>query len=367
MTDPQRIAIVTSAFPPTTGGVPTHTMALASHLGEDDRLRIDVLTHQVHDKPAEAGPSTFEVRRFPTILDGLNAQSPAMWAWIARHSDEYDVVHVHGYHTLTSLPATLLSRTTVVFTPHYHGTGHSPLRAWIHPLYRRLGSRIMGKAAAVICVSDPEASLLVDHFPFVAAKVTVIPNGIEPARIRAATPIHRESPFLLVVGRLEHYKQVDRVIEALPHLEARPDLVIVGSGPASLDLARLARECRVEARVTFLHDVSHAELYGLMRAAHTVVTMSTQEAFGMVLAEGVAAGARVVASDIAAHRYVVTLGERPPIDLVPADIAPTGLAVHLDDSLRQPRPMHPTVMPSWAEVSRRTSELYEAVSPRTGH
>ena len=224
---------------------------------------------------------------------------------------------------------------------------------------------MMRKAAAIICVSDPESRLVADHFPSVTDKISVIPNGVDLRRIERAAPRPRKRPFLLFVGRLEEYKQVDRVIGALPLTRGQPDLVIVGTGPEGPHLARLTEDLGVVDRVTFLHDLADEELYGLMRAAHTVVTMSTEEAFGLVLAEGLAAGACVVASDIPAHRYVKSLDDQAPVTLVPMDSGPEVLAGRLDDSLRQPRPGQPAAMPLWSEVSRRTLALYGSVIGRT--
>ena len=183
---------------------------------------VDVLTHATDGRSRLATMSGVTVRSFPAVFGGLNAQSPALWAWIVAHSQQYDIVHVHSYHALGALPSTLLSRTKVVFTPHYHGTGHTPFRAWVHPTYRVIGGLMMRKAAAIICVSDPESRLVADHFPSVTDKISVIPNGVDLRRIERAAPRPRKRPFLLFVGRLEEYKQVDRVIGALPLTRGSP-------------------------------------------------------------------------------------------------------------------------------------------------
>ena len=40
----------------------------------------------------------------------------------------------------------------LVFTPHYHGTGHTPFRTFLHRLYRGAGATVRA-AHAIICVS----------------------------------------------------------------------------------------------------------------------------------------------------------------------------------------------------------------------
>ena len=185
-----RIAFVCAHYAPMIGGVEKHVVEIATRmaaLGED----VDVLTH------AEAGGGLpaleqvdgVNVRRFPVPIPSSNyAFSPALSRYLHRNGSSYDVVHAHGYHALPALQATLAKPRTLIFTPHYHGTGHSPFRKLLHPPYRRLGGMIFARAARTIAVSPPEARLILSHFPDVEPRLAVIPNGVDQQALDAAVP-----------------------------------------------------------------------------------------------------------------------------------------------------------------------------------
>src|SRR5262249_21328590 len=157
---------------------------------------------------------------------------------------------------LPALAAALGGHGPLVFTPHYHGTGHSPLRRFLHVPYRPLGATIFARAACTICVSEAEAALVRRHFPRAAGRLWLIPNGVEVGALGPAEPYPVDRTVILSVGRLETYKNVHAVLEALPYLDERFVLRVVGDGPARADLEALADRLRLRGRVAFLGRVS---------------------------------------------------------------------------------------------------------------
>jgi glycosyltransferase involved in cell wall biosynthesis len=150
----------------------------------------------------------------------------------------------------------------------------------------------------VIAVSEWESEQLATDFDVDA---TVIQNGVDGERFAQAQPIERGRPYLLTVGRLVEYKGVQHVIRAMVELPEY-DLLVAGSGPYQEVLMQIARENGVENRVNFLGYVDEEELPGLYAGADVYVTMSEFEAYGMTVAEALAAGTPCVVREVGGLR-----------------------------------------------------------------
>ena len=363
-TRPVRVALVTPGYPPRIGGVEVHVAALAAGLAADG-YAVTVLSQMVSDDPAPRRETTddgVEIHRFPDVLRSLRFPvAPGLRAYLRRHADEFDVVHAHSFHAWPALVAATAAQRTFVFTPHYHGVGHTATARLAHLVYDPLASRIFRRADRIICVSGIEAVKLQADYPSTRATTVIIPNGIDLASIDAATPRVSDHPVVLVAGRIEEYKQVDLVVSAMAHLSHDAELVVVGDGPARRSVERVAAGTATRRPVRFLGRIGEDELRSWQRTASLTVCMSKEEAFGMVAAEGVASGSTVLASDIPAHRELAgRVGER--ITLVRAEIAPQPLAALMDTVLGSERPPPvPTGVPlflDWTDVVDRTERAY---------
>ncbi|GIM91665.1 glycosyltransferase family 4 protein [Paractinoplanes toevensis] len=357
-----RIGVVTSAYHPEVGGVETHARRLCAALvaaGDE----VEVLTQ--HAVSTDETIDGVLVRRFPLTVAAPNYRfSTALWRYLRGHAGRYDVLHAHSYHALAAVPAALTNRTPLVFTPHYHGTGHSLLRRALHPIYRPIGRRIVARSHRLIAVTHAERELLVRHFPEARARIVVIPNGTDPAR--TAEPIDEPGRGILCVGRLERYKRVDRVIRAMTHLGDDHRLDVVGAGPARDELEQLARRLGLsDDRVRFHGRLPEDVFAARMAAAAAAVSASAHEAFGMAVADALAAGLPTVASFIPAHRELAVMaGSGVPLWLVnPDDEVALADALRLAASTgRADLGRHP--LPTWSDVVLETREVYASVAPR---
>jgi rhamnosyl/mannosyltransferase len=79
------------------------------------------------------------------------------------------------------------------------------------------------------------------------------------------------------------------------------ELWLVGDGPLKLELQSLAAELRVTDKVKFWGEVSDDDLPALLQACDIFVfpSITTNEAFGLVLVEAMACGKPSVACDLA--------------------------------------------------------------------
>jgi glycosyltransferase involved in cell wall biosynthesis len=136
--------------------------------------------------------------------------------------------------------------------------------------------------------------------------VTVITNGLDHARYRP-TPV-RPAPVILSLGRIERYKRIDVVVEAMPRILAAVPaarFVVVGRGDALPELQRHARELGVSDAIEFRGFVDEDEKVALYQSARVFVNPSEKEGWGLTVMEANACGVPVVASDAPGLRDAV--------------------------------------------------------------
>jgi glycosyltransferase involved in cell wall biosynthesis len=305
-----RVGLVVPRFAPFHGGVETYTVQAATALAAKG-AEVTVVTQVPRGArlPLREAHDGYTVERhylpFGEILD---VPSPAA-ARAARRSRRFDVVWVHSYHTLLAWLAAEQAKAPVVFTPHYHGVGHTSLRQALHRAYRPAGRRLMAVSRRIVAVTDAEASLILRDFPrqVQREKITVVPPAVADP-VRGRRPYPSQSPIVLSVARQEPYKRTDLLIRAVVELRNRgvpARLVVVGQGCGLGAYRQLAARLGTHDVVTFTGAVDEETLGRWWASASLYATASLQEAFGIGLAEALVAGLPVVASGIPAHREVV--------------------------------------------------------------
>jgi glycosyltransferase involved in cell wall biosynthesis len=354
--------MVTPYYAPHVGGVETHVQAIAEGLvgvGVD----VEILT-QGRTRSVRRDSDKLTVRTFRTVVPSdAYPVAPALWAYLYRARRDYDVVHAHGYHGAAALGAAAATGLPVVFTPHFHGGGHTAFARILHRAYGRLGARLFRRADRIICVSRAEAALVTAHHPGTQAKLRVIPNGVDLAGLRGAEPYPTTRPVILSVGRLAPYKHVEVALDATEHHTTDCELVIIGTGP---ELPRLERAARSSSRVRVLGPVSDEERLRWQRSADIVVSLSEHEAFGLTLLEGLTVGARAVVTDIAAHREVAELaGAGDAVAFVPCPPNSEQVAGALRRVLAFPDRRPPPEVPwTWGRAAAAAREVYDEVAGR---
>jgi glycosyltransferase involved in cell wall biosynthesis len=142
-----------------------------------------------------------------------------------------------------------------------------------------------------------------------------VPEPIDLAEWRrrfAAVPARQSpAPTVLAVARMYPRKRLDDLLAAalvlrprIPALRVR----IVGEGPESARLRRLARDLGLGDTVTFLGEISRQVLAVEYVGADCFCLPTVQEGFGIVFTEAMAAGLPVVACRAAAVPEVVEDG-----------------------------------------------------------
>jgi glycosyltransferase involved in cell wall biosynthesis len=227
----------------------------------------------------------------------------------ASRSGRFDVVWVHNYHTPLAWLVAEQAKAPVVFTPHYHGVGHTPLRQAMHRPYRLAGRRLMGASRRIVVDTDVEAALVLQDFPreVQPEKITVIPPPVSDP-VGGSQPYPGESQVVLTIARQEPYKRTDLLVRAAVELRSQgvpARLVVVGDGSGMAAYRELAARLEAQDVVTFAGLVDDETLGRWWASASVYATASRQEAYGIGLAEALLAGLPTVASDIPAHREVI--------------------------------------------------------------
>jgi glycosyltransferase involved in cell wall biosynthesis len=207
-----------------------------------------------------------------------------------------------------------------------------------------------------------ESELLLRRYPSVEPRLSIVPLGVDSLSLLAAEPFEADRPIVLVAGRLEPYKRVDTAIRAFASMRKDAHLVVCGTGSHRTALERLVGELGIAAKVTFRGQVSGGELRRWQRTATSTLSLSSREAFGLVLLESAVAGSRIVASDIPAHGELAQrLGcVGACVAVVPPDVA--AVAAALDSQVEMGRLMTlPDNGFGWSTMTRRFEAIYKSV------
>jgi glycosyltransferase involved in cell wall biosynthesis len=123
--------------------------------------------------------------------------------------------------------------------------------------------------------------------------------GIDPCRVEP--DVEKVRPCRVAyVGRLEPYKRVERMLQAMALLGDRfplAEIFVIGRGSARSSLEALARELGLFERTRFTGFVSDEERDALLAGCRVCVCPSEKEGWGLTVIESNSAGTPVVATD----------------------------------------------------------------------
>lgn len=301
-----RVALVSPYDVDVPGGVQSHVLQLARHLrsGGDDVTVVapgDRSRGQIRAVGGSVGVP-FNASVAPIALD------PRVLRRVRRALGDLrpDVVHVHE----PVVPMVALAAVTSRVAPTV-----ATFHAWSDDgrLYRAAGPvarRILRRVRERIAVSSAAAAFHAAALGIPEGRFRVIPNGVDVERFRGAMPFtSMAAPSLLFVGRLEPRKGLSDLVRAFVLLKAdHPDLrlYVVGDGPER-DACQALLPTRLRSDMVFLGRVANDELPRIYASATVYVSPARGgESFGIVLAEAMAAGTPVVASDLPGYRSVAT-------------------------------------------------------------
>jgi len=225
--------------------------------------------------------------------------------WIA--TEDFDILHLHE----PAIPSLSLLACSIAEGPMV-GTFHvAAPRQKVAFAIAPVLEPIIEKLRARIAVSEVARETLTIHLD---TDAVVIPNGISASFYGNAepNPDWKRPHTIGFIGRFsEPRKGLGVLLEALPNI-ARifPDVRILIAGPGEGIEAMQSVNPALRNRLQFLGRINDDEKASFLKSLDLYVAPNTGgESFGIILAEALASGVPVIASDIPAFRYLLDEGK----------------------------------------------------------
>jgi len=200
-----------------------------------------------------------------------------------------------------------------------------PLVVVVHHLFGRTAFRqVAVPVAAATVAAERLVPLLYRRLPVIAVSpstrdelvagglapgdVHVVPNGVDGARYRPGDAARAPRPTVLALGRVEPYKRLEVLVEAVGALPG-VHLVVAGTGTGMEALRAHVAAHAAGERIALLGAVGEEEKVRLLQTAHVVASASEKEGWGLTVLEGAACGTPAVVRDAPGLRDAVRDGE----------------------------------------------------------
>jgi glycosyltransferase involved in cell wall biosynthesis len=318
------------------------------------------------------------------VLRYLNLSSPpGMYRVLRNLIQTADVVHVHEFRTMENLFALALARrfeVPVVMSPHGtlgYGAGRSAVKkGWDALLGQWTASRIRHVAALTEDeAADVRALWGRLRVPIPDDRVSVIPNGVDPAafvtlppreRFRQRWGIPLDALLVLFLGRLHVRKGAHHLVDALQNL---PDVWLALVGPDEgqrTALQESAARHDVADRVVFTGMLDGPDKLAALAGADVLALPAVGEGLPMVALEAMAAGLPVALSDECHLESAFAAGAGIRLDPLTGESVAAALHPLLHDSaLRQRMGQRGRELVNarytWASIASLMGEIYAAL------
>jgi phosphatidyl-myo-inositol alpha-mannosyltransferase len=278
---------------------------------------------------------------------------------------QFDVLHVHEPAAPSlSLLAAWSATGPIVATVHIANPRSRLLHA-ATPILEYVGEKI----SARIAVSEAARTTLVEHL---GGDAVLIPNGVNVRRYEKADPLPGwpgPGGALGFLGRMDEARKGLAVLLAAFGIlgPQRPGLRLLIAGPGDAEEALEKVPPALRDRVVLLGQVSEEDKVRVYHSVDVFCAPNTGgESFGIVLAEAMAAGAPIVASDLDAFRMVLRGGEAGELFATgDPDALAQAAARLLDDPPRRAElsaaARNAVRAFDWPAVAREVVQVYETV------
>lgn len=153
-------------------------------------------------------------------------------------------------------------------------------------------------ASSIVTVSDAlQASIR--KFISRDQQILTIPNMVDTGFFTPPAQRQRDPLVILSIGRLEHEKGMDLLIQAFSRLAREipgTSLRIVGKGPMEPKLREMASKTSDAENIHFLGKLTPEQLLAELHLAKILAVASRYEAFGVVFIEAMSTGLPVLAA-----------------------------------------------------------------------
>jgi O-antigen/teichoic acid export membrane protein/glycosyltransferase involved in cell wall biosynthesis len=264
--------------------------------------------------------------------------------------ESYDVIHTHLYYFSGFVLRAAARAGVPRRVAHNHPAEDVKAGGFLRVLYawwmkrwtRRYGTAFVGPTRAAL------ESFWGPSWEGDANKC-VLYNGIHMdrftrpenrAKIRIELSLPTDARVVLNVGRYVPHKRQGFLVEVAEQLLGSVEnvyFVLIGAGELKAEVEAMVRDKKLEANFRFIEGAHSIDQFFL--AADVFAFPSSNEGFGIVIAEAVAAGLSVIAQDIPGVREAASA--LPKVKLLPLDTNPQAWAEALKCALNEPRMSEP--------------------------
>jgi glycogen synthase len=325
-----KLLIYSHFFAPSIGGVETIVLSLAHGLAElrnstgAPEFEVTLVTQtakgDLDDRtlrvPVIRRPGLLQLWRLIRSSNIVHVAGPALapmtMGLLARRPI---VIEHHGFQTICPNGQLLIEPQGTPCPGHFMASRYQEclrcnsaggwlvsFKLWLLTFVRRF---LCARVSANITPTDWLGQLL--KLP----RVTAIPHGLDARSATSRIVPPSGTPVIAFMGRLVTTKGVHLLLKAatiLKEQNRRFELLIIGEGPERGTLEEFARDAHLASQVHFAGRLDGEALESaLAQAAAVVVPSLGGEVFGLVIAENMARGLPIVASDLGA--FVEVLGD----------------------------------------------------------
>lgn len=308
-----RVALVTRNL--AAGGAQIHIVKLCQSVPADQvDLQLLLICPGESQIQRAAIPPWVRVQVSP-----LPHKHPGAPVWLGRtlRSERIDVAHSFLWlaDAYTSLARLMVRHRIAVIGSERGERGDETLYRRPMRLFDRL---ITFRIADRFCANSRFGRDLLVRYGAPTDRVSAIPNGIEIAAIDATPPVALRQELgwpddCVIVGcvaRLERYKGVDLLLQALARSDGSQDIrgVVIGDGPERAGLEQLAGSLGIGDRVAFLGTRVPSEGYAKAFDIAVLATREDTEHCSNAILEAMACARPVIASRVAGTPELIVDG-----------------------------------------------------------
>jgi len=250
------------------------------------------------------------------------------------NADVYEAHAVSGYGLLNALNKQGIKRPFVhtihgVLADEYEQArenGYQSFRSRIANYFMHRLAKLEGETAKnatlIVTISKYSLEKIQNYYGVDAAKVRIVPNGVDPEEFKPVAETDREGgrrrlglgsePCVLFVGSLIPRKGLPFLVEAAKKIVkeySETKFVIVGEGPLKSQLLSNLETANLSGNFKFLGNVKEDMLPAVYNSADVFALPSIQEGQGIALLEAQASARPVVAFDVGGVNEAVRNGE----------------------------------------------------------
>ncbi|HCB12415.1 MAG TPA: glycogen synthase [Gammaproteobacteria bacterium] len=334
-----RILLTTNEYPPHVyGGAGVHVEYLSRELAKLTTVEV----RSFHDQTLDEGQLHVRGIKMDTthfagcpqsFVSPLKALSTCL-AFVGQgigadleDDGNAEIIHCHTWYAhFSGILAKILYNIPMVITVH----SLEPLRPWKrdqlghgYDLSCWIEKSALETADAIIAVSRSTREDILRLFDVDPTRVVMIPNGIDTEEYQ---PIHApevlnkhgidpDRPYVLFVGRITRQKGLYYLLQAIPHLDPKLQVVLCAGDADTLAMQREIEEIVEElqshrAGIVWIPEMlPRQETIALYSHATIFCCPSIYEPFGIINLEAMACGTPVVGSAVGGICEVVVDGE----------------------------------------------------------